>query len=96
MNQTKLNFEKQLREYHQLQSPAATNPGGESGNPYLNDVPGPVSQEDVQAPPEMQAQNLEAVECIDITARTHWIVKSVTPVSRIFMIDVQSKGMFKV
>ena len=44
----------------------------------------------------MQTENQEAVECIDITKRTHWIVKSVTPLSRVFMIDVQSRGMFKV
>lgn len=39
IDQTKQTFEKQLREYHQLQSPAATNPGDESANPYLNDLP---------------------------------------------------------
>lgn len=39
LEQTKQNFEKQLREYHQLQSPAATHPGQDHSNPYLNDLP---------------------------------------------------------
>lgn len=28
--------------------------------------------------------------------RPHWIVKSITQLSRIFMIDIVSKGIFKV
>ena len=85
---TKESLEKQIRDYHQLQSPAATNPGHDSGNPYLTESP-EVNQ------PEMNSEVGEAVECTDITTRTHWLVKSVTPIKRIFMIDVQSRGMFK-
>jgi hypothetical protein len=36
------------------------------------------------------------IEVDEIENRFHWQVKSITPLERIFMIDVTSKGIFKV
>ena len=47
-----------------------------------------------QASTEMSANANEEVD--DILKREHWMVKSVTEMNRIFMIDVTSKGVVKI
>jgi hypothetical protein len=32
----------------------------------------------------------------DVSNKSHWLVKSITDLDRIFMIDVTSKGIFKI
>ena len=58
----------------------------EGENPY--DMP-PVDAPQIDVP--LQLQEDEA-----IIMRPHWVVKSITQLSRIFMIDIVSKGIFKV
>ena len=43
-----------------------------------------------------EPEPVQSTEEIEDAYRPHYIVKSVTPLSRIFMIEVSTKGMFKV
>jgi len=63
----------------------------ESENPY--DMPANTA---TPSPQPAAASPLAPVFGEDIIMRPHWVVKSITQLSRIFMIDITSKGIFKV
>ena len=60
------------------------------GNPYEPSDDNPYGS----TPAEKALEKV--VESDEIENRFHWQVKSITPLERIFMIDVTSKGLFKV
>ena len=84
-----------VKEYKQTDSVANKdqNPYFVDGNPYVE--PEDSTNMEVITEQTSLAEEAAAEGEIDIMKKPHWIVKSVTPLRRIFMIDVQSKGMFK-
>lgn len=67
-----------------------------SANPYESENPYDMPADTATPSPQPAASPLAPVFGEDIIMRPHWVVKSITQLSRIFMIDITSKGIFKV
>ena len=68
-------------------------------NPYAKPVQNLQDQaKEPEANPYAQAaaKKVEQSQEEEILKREHWVVKSVTELSRIFMMDVTSKGVIKI
>ena len=80
-----------MTDYKQSQSVANSDK-----NPYFAADGNPYAEEEKEPVLPFSTEPMLETEIEDILNRPHWEVKSVTPLKRIFMIDIQTKGIFKV